>query len=86
MNDAQIQNGLRRSSTCWIHARTAVNFYNQVLHGDLGVSNITNMNVPITQIVAEKRLFPSDGRYGAGISLFVFRPAGAHMARGKESG
>ena len=54
MNDAQIQNGLRQLGLLDPLPVQLMNFYKQVLHGDLGVSNIYRMNVPITQIVAEK--------------------------------
>ena len=51
MNDAQIQNGLRQLGLLDPLPVQLMNFYKQVLHGDLGVSNIYRMNVPITQIV-----------------------------------
>ena len=40
MNDAQIQNGLRQLGLLDPLPVQLMNFYKQVLHGDLGVSNI----------------------------------------------
>lgn len=75
MNDAQIQNGLRQLGLLDPLPVQLMNFYKQVLHGDLGVSNIYRMNVPITQIVAEKApVSHDDGRYGA-LYLAVAGPA-----------
>lgn len=75
MNDAQIQNGLRQLGLLDPLPVQLMNFYKQVLHGDLGVSNIYRMNVPITQIVAEKApVSMMMGRYGA-LYLAVAGPA-----------
>ena len=84
MNDAQIQNGLRQLGLLDPLPVQLMNFYKQVLHGDLGVSNIYRMNVPITQIVAEKApVSMMMGGMALCISLLLGLPMGAAMARGK---
>ena len=61
-----------------------VAYFGKVLHGDLGVSNIYRMNVPITQIVAEKApVSMMMGGMALCISLLLGLPMGAAMARGK---
>ena len=84
MNDAQIQNGLRQLGLLDPLPVQLMNFYKQVLHGNLGVSNIYRMNVPITQIVAEKApVSMMMGGMALCISLLLGLPMGAAMARGK---
>ena len=55
-----------------------VAYFGKVLHGDLGVSNIYRMNVPITQIVAEKA--PVSMMMG-GMALCISLLLGLPMAR-----
>ena len=74
MNDAQIQNGLRQLGLLDPLPVQLMNFYKQVLHGDLGVSNIYRMNVPITDRCGKGACFHDDGRYGA-LYLAVAGPA-----------
>ena len=54
MSEAQIQNGLRQMGLLDPLPVQLLGFFRQLVRGDLGVSNIYRMNVPITQIVAEK--------------------------------
>lgn len=84
MSDAAIHNGLRRLGLLDPLPVQLMNFFKQLLHGDLGVSNIYRMNVPITQIVAEKApVSMMMGGIALCISLLVGLPMGAAMARGK---
>lgn len=61
-----------------------VRFFNDLLHGDLGVSRIYRANVPVAEILADK--VPVSIKLGVLsmiVSLFVGLPMGALMARYK---
>lgn len=84
MSDAAIHNGLRRLGLLDPLPIQLMNFFKQLLRGDLGTSNIYRVNVPITQIVAEKApVSMMMGGIALCVSLLVGLPMGAAMARGK---
>ena len=84
MSDAAIQNGLRRLGLLDPLPVQLLNFFRQLLRGNLGVSNIYRVNVPITQIIAEKApVSMMMGGIALCVSLLVGLPMGAAMARGK---
>lgn len=84
MSDAAIHNGLRQMGLLDPLPVQMMHFFQKLLKGDLGVSNIYRMNVPITQIVAEKApVSMMMGGIALCISLLVGLPMGAAMARGK---
>lgn len=59
-----------------------LHFFNDLLHGDLGVSRIYRANVPVSDILADK--LPVSIKLGVWsmiVSLFVGLPLGAVMAR-----
>ena len=61
-----------------------VRFFNDLVHGDLGVSRIYRANVPVAEILADK--VPVSIKLGVLsmiVSLFVGLPMGALMARYK---
>ena len=59
-----------------------LNFYTDLLHGDLGVSNKYRRNVEVTQIIAEKiPISMTIGLISLGIALAVGLPLGILMAR-----
>ncbi len=84
MSEAQIQNGLRQMGLLDPLPVQLLGFFRQLVRGDLGVSNIYRMNVPITQIVAEKApVSMLMGGMALCLSLVLGLPLGAAMARGK---
>lgn len=84
MTSAQIQTGLQEMGLTDPLPVQIVHFFQDLLHGDLGVSRIYRTNVPVTQVLADK--VPVSIKLGAMsmlVSLLAGLPLGAFMARYK---
>ncbi len=82
LTDAQIQVGLTQMGLKDPLPKQLIRFYNQLLHGDLGTSNIYRKGVSNNVIIAEK--IPVSLRLGLmslGIALALGLPLGILMAR-----
>ncbi len=85
MTDAQIQAGLKEMGLTDPIPVQIVHFFQDLFHGDLGVSHSYRVNVPVTTILAEK--LPVSIRLGVMsliVSLIMGIPLGAVMARFKD--
>lgn len=82
MTPQQIQVGLKEMGLTDPLPIQILHFFNDLLHGDLGVSRIYRANVPVTDILADK--LPVSIKLGVWsmiVSLLVGLPLGALMAR-----
>jgi peptide/nickel transport system permease protein/oligopeptide transport system permease protein len=82
MTPQQIQVGLKEMGLTDPLPVQILHFFNNLLHGDLGVSRIYRANVPVSDILADK--LPVSIKLGVWsmiVSLFVGLPLGALMAR-----
>lgn len=82
MTPQQIQVGLKEMGLTDPLPVQILHFFNDLLHGDLGVSRIYRANVPVSDILADK--LPVSIKLGVWsmiVSLFVGLPLGALMAR-----
>lgn len=82
MTPQQIQVGLREMGLTDPLPVQILHFFNDLLHGDLGVSRIYRANVPVSDILADK--LPVSIKLGVWsmiVSLLVGLPLGAVMAR-----
>lgn len=82
MTPQQIQVGLTEMGLTDPLPVQILHFFNDLLHGDLGVSRIYRANVPVSDILADK--LPVSIKLGVWsmiVSLFVGLPLGAVMAR-----
>lgn len=82
MTPQQIQVGLKEMGLTDPLLIQILHFFNDLLHGDLGVSRIYRANVPVTDILADK--LPVSIKLGGWsmiVSLLVGLPLGALMAR-----
>lgn len=82
MNDAQIEASLDKMGLNDPLIIQLKDFYIDLLHGDLGVSNRIQQNVPITEILKEKAPYSiAFGLAAIAISLILGIPLGIFMAR-----
>ncbi len=82
MNEAQIEARLDKLGLNDPIIVQLKNFYIDLLHGDLGVSNIYRQNVPINDIIKEKAPYSiAFGIIAVAISLIIGIPLGIFMAR-----
>lgn len=84
MSAQEIQNGLAKMGLTAPLYQQLFNFFKQLLHGDLGVSNIYRVDYPINLIIAQKA--PVSIRFGLtamGISLPIGMTLGVLMAKKK---
>ena len=82
MTPQQIHVGLKEMGLTDPLPIQILHFFNDLLHGDLGVSRIYRANVPVTDILADK--LPVSIKLGGWsmiVSLLVGLPLGALMAR-----
>lgn len=82
MTPQQIQVGLKEMGLTDPLPIQILHFFNDLLHGDLGVSRIYRANVPVTDILADK--LPVSIKLGVWsmiVSLLVGLPLGTLMAR-----
>ncbi len=82
LNEAQIEAGLEKMGLNDPILVQLKDFYVDLLHGDLGVSNVYRQNVPINEIIAEKA--PYSIYFGVAaiiLSLVLGIPLGILMAR-----
>lgn len=82
MTPQQIQVGLKEMGLTDPLLIQILHFFDDLLHGDLGVSRIYRANVPVTDILADK--LPVSIKLGGWsmiVSLLVGLPLGALMAR-----
>ncbi len=85
MTQEQIQAGLQEMGLLDPIPVQLVNFFKDLFHGDLGVSHSYRVNVPVTEILAEK--LPISIKLGSLsiiVSLILGIPLGAVMARFKD--
>ena len=82
MSSTQVQVKLQSLGLTDSLPKQLLRFYNQVLHGDLGESNVYRKGVPITEIIAEKIPISLQlGLIALAISLALGLPLGVLMAR-----
>ncbi len=82
LNETQIEAGLDRMGLNDPILVQLKDFYIDLLHGDLGVSNVYRQNVPINQIIAEKAPYSIYfGIAAIALSLVLGIPLGILMAR-----
>ena len=82
MSSTQIQVKLQSLGLTDSLPKQLLRFYNQILHGDLGESNVYRKGVAITAIIADKiPLSLTLGLLSLAISLAVGLPLGVLMAR-----
>lgn len=84
MTPEQIQTGLQEMGLTDPLPVQILHFFQDLLHGNLGISRIYRANVPVTQVLADK--VPVSIKLGALsmlVSLLVGLPLGAFMARYK---
>lgn len=86
LSSAQIRVGLENLGLNKPLPVQLVNFYKQLLRGDLGVSNKYRVNYPIVKIIGPKlALSLRMGLTAVGIALIAGLPLGALMARSSRS-
>ncbi|BFK87845.1 ABC transporter permease [Pseudoflavonifractor sp. DSM 107456] len=82
MSAVQVELGLKELGLDKPLPAQLLDFYSDLLHGDLGVSNKYRRNVPVTKIIAEKvPVSMAIGLTSLGIALAVGLPMGILMAR-----
>lgn len=87
LTETQIQVGLEEMGLNDPLPIQVVNFYGQLLRGDLGVSRIYRTNVPVLEILAPKiPLSVKLGSLSLLLALIVGLPMGALMAKSKTKG
>lgn len=86
MTSAQIRVGLEKLGLNKPLPRQLVDFYRQLLKGDLGVSNKYRVNYPVTKIIAGKILLSMKlGLSAIAIALATGLPLGILMARSSRT-
>ncbi|GHU71010.1 peptide ABC transporter permease [Clostridia bacterium] len=84
MTPIQVENGLRKLGLLDPMPVQLVNFFNQLLHGSLGISTRYRQNYPIMKIIAQKAPFSLKfGLIAVGISIPLGLALGVLMARRK---
>lgn len=87
LTETQIQVGLEEMGLNDPMPIQVLNFFKDLLHGDLGVSRIYRQNVPVWDIIAPKLpLSVKLGSMSLVLALIVGLPMGALMARSKTRG
>ncbi len=82
MTPQQIQVGLKEMGLTDPLPVQILRFFNDLIHGDLGVSRIYRANVPVAQILADKvPVSIKLGLWSMVLSLLIGLPLGAVMAR-----
>lgn len=82
MTPQQIQVGLKEMGLTDPLLVQILRFFNDLIHGDLGVSRIYRANVPVAQILADKvPVSIKLGLWSMVLSLLIGLPLGAVMAR-----
>jgi oligopeptide transport system permease protein len=82
MTPQQIQVGLKEMGLTDPLPAQILRFFNDLLHGNLGVSRIYRANVPVAQILADKvPVSIKLGLWSMVLSLMIGLPLGAVMAR-----
>jgi ABC-type dipeptide/oligopeptide/nickel transport system permease component len=82
MTTQQIQVGLKEMGLTDPLPVQILRFFNNLIHGDLGVSRIYRANVPVSQILADKvPVSIKLGLWSMVLSLMIGLPLGAVMAR-----
>jgi ABC-type dipeptide/oligopeptide/nickel transport system permease component len=82
MTPQQIQVGLKEMGLTDPLPVQILRFFNDLIHGDLGVSRIYRANVPVSQILADKvPVSIKLGLWSMVLSLLIGLPLGAVMAR-----